>query len=360
MAMRLGALHLTFFRNYKKRTFSFDAPIVLFVGENTIGKTNILEAISVLSVGKSFRAQKDSDMVYWGNEVGRVRGEIVRVVDNTQDVLLLEIVLTTGSVGGRKTHVKKYLVNGVARRQVDFIGNFRSVLFSPTDLELVTDSPSVRREFLNGVLVQTDREYRRSMYSYERGLRQRNSLLDRIHEGSASPSQLLFWDHLLIKTGAYITQTRESFIDYINKTAKDDLSYKLVYDPSIISETRLAQYAQEEIAAKTTLIGPQRDDFRFEKLGRGSTSIDISRFGSRGEQRLAILWIKRAELAYIEKQTGERPVLLLDDIFSELDDKGKHIVLDTITKQQTIITSAEDDTQRLLEKTHEAQTIHLP
>lgn len=267
----------------------------------------------------------------------------------SKEGIKLELVLTTGMVQGQRAPMKKYLVNGVARRQVDFVGNFHSVLFSPEDLDLVTDSPSLRRRYLDSVLVQVDREYRRNLLSYERGLRQRNKLLFLIHEGKAQRSQLLFWDQLLIKAGSYLTDSRKVFIDSVNAFVLDDLSYRLVYDPSFISQARLDQYKDEEVAAKTTLVGPQRDDFRFEKSSTTNKKLwrDVSRFGSRGEQRLGVLWLKLAELEFIEERSREagfasaRPILLLDDIFSELDIQSRTIVLSIIKKQQTIITSAE-------------------
>lgn len=342
--MQLTTILLQHFRSYAKERIEFSSTVTLIIGGNTIGKTNILEAISLCSTAKSFRAKKDSDVVRWGSEIARIKANAI----NTQGECLLEVIVTTGSVNGQKTPVKKYLVNNVARRQMDFVGNFRSVLFSPGDLELVTDSPSMRREYLNTVLVQVDREYRRNLESYERGLRQRNSLLDRINQGSASRSQLLFWNQLLIKSGVYITDSRKRYIETINAYAFVHLAYQLVYDPSVISESRLQEYAEEEIAAKSTLVGPQRDDFRFEKKKKNETAIDISRFGSRGEQRLAVLWLKLVELTFIESETNERPTLLLDDIFSELDENSRQLVLDLTKKQQTIITSTEEDVIQLV------------
>ncbi len=355
--MRIVQTTLQKFRLYTKQTFIFSAGVTVLVGQNAVGKTNILEAIALAAVGKSFRAVKDSDMILWENELARV----THVVCDAKNVeTMLEIILTTGMVQGQKTQGKKYLVNGIPRRQVDFIGNLRAVLFSPTDLKLVTESPSVRREYLNTVLVQIDREYRRNLQSYERGLRQRNSLLDRIHEGDATRSQLFFWDQLLIKTGSYITEKRKAYIDAVNAYILDDLSYRIVYDPSVISASRLLQYKEEEIAAKSTLVGPQRDDFRFEKIGSEHAYIDLARFGSRGEQRLAILWLKLAELSFIEKSSGDRPVLLLDDIFSELDEDSRRIVFSVINHQQTIITSAEEELLPMLKQLHNAEIIQLP
>lgn len=355
--MRIAKTTLQKFRSYEKQPFVFSSGVTILVGPNAVGKTNILEAISLAAVGKSFRAVKDSDMILWGNELARV---IHTIADTKGGETTLEILLTCGMVQGQKTQSKKYLVNGIARRQVDFVGNLHVVLFAPTDLKLVTESPSVRREYLNTVLVQVDREYRRNLQSYERGLRQRNSLLDRINEGVASRGQLLFWDQLLIKTGSYITEKRREYIDAINAYTLDDLQYRLVYDPSVISASRLLQYKDEEVAAKTTLVGPQRDDFRFEKIGKTDTYVDIARFGSRGEQRLAVLWLKLAELTYIEEKTGDRPILLLDDIFSELDEESRHIVFSIIDKQQTIITSAEEELLPMLRHIRGASMIQLP
>jgi len=383
--MELSTLTLQQFRSYKKETLQFSPSVTLVIGPNTAGKTNILEAVYCLATGKSFRAEKESDMIAWGEEVGRVKARCmkydVRSTINDEN-LDLELVITTGEVNGERTPTKKYIVNGVPRRQIDFVGNLRTVLFSPEDLDLITDSPSLRRSYLNSILVQTDREYRRNLYSYERGLRQRNKLLDLIGDGKANRSQLLFWNQLLITSGSYITEKREALINFMNNFQSVDqrIDYQIVYDKSVISENRLDQYKDEEVAARTTLVGPQRDDFIITKL-QSNKSVgfreskdgfpessspdsesfrDVSRFGSRGEQRLAVLWLKLAELSYIEQETGERPILLLDDIFSELDEESRNIVLSIIYMQQTIITSAEEEVRILFHQTENIQVIQLP
>ncbi|MBI4991376.1 DNA replication and repair protein RecF, partial [Candidatus Gottesmanbacteria bacterium] len=279
---------------------------------------------------------------------------------STNEKIELEIVLTRGEVMGMNTPVKKYTVNGVGKRMVDFVGELKTVLFWPEDLELVTDSPSLRRRYLDFVLVQADREYRRSLVSYEKGLRQRNKVLEAIRERGAHRHQLLFWDQLLIKAGEYITRKREEYINYLNNShppagglnSQID-NYHLEYDKSVISEARLAQYSEEEVAAAATLVGPHRDDFKFQIVsnaprpplmvrgGEGELR-NLSHFGSRGEQRLAILWLKLGELAYIEETTGEKPVLLLDDIFSELDHEHRKTIFDIIGNQQTIMTTTDE------------------
>jgi DNA replication and repair protein RecF len=341
--MILTALTLEAFRSYHKRSFTFSPETTLLVGPNAAGKTNVLEAIHMLALGKSFRADEDWEIVRWGSEIARLRGRVASQDGETK----LELVVTRGEVGGQKTPMKKHLVNGIARRQMDFVGNLRAVLFWPEDLELITDSPSLRRKYLDSVLVQTDREYRRNLLSYERGVRQRNKLLDMISEGTASASQLLFWNQLLIKSGGFITDTRASYIAFVNAQRMRAAQFEIVYDKSVISASRLSQYATEEIAAKVTLVGPHRDDFSV-KLQAGGVARDLSKFGSRGEQRLGVLWLKMAEVSFIEHQTGVRPILLLDDIFSELDAPHRKLVLALVSQQQTIITSASEDIIRLL------------
>lgn len=335
--MKLASLILQNFRSYAKKTLTFSDAITLLIGANAAGKTNVLEAIMFLATGKSFRAKIDREAIRWGDEVSRITG----VADGTK----LELVLTTGMVNHSPAPLKKYLVNGVSRRMIDFIGRTRVVLFWPEDLEIVTDSPSIRRKYLDTVLVQVDREYRRNLLSYEKGLRQRNKLLDLINEGKASRSQLIFWDQLLIRAGGYLTDARAAFIAFINTTTLSKHRFSVIYDKSAISESRLAQYKDEEVAAKATLVGPHRDDFLVQSAGhtaRESNGLrDLSKYGSRGEQRLAVLWLKLAELDYIQTKVGDRPLLLLDDIFSELDEEHRSLVGEIVSKQQTIITSAD-------------------
>ena len=329
--MQLSSLQLQNFRNYRKKAFSFSANTTLFVGDNAIGKTNILEAIYLLAIGRSFRATREQQMILYGQELARVVGEV--------NGSRLELVLTTGKIQGEKTPRKRYLVNGVAKRKMDFVGNLRAVSFRPEDIELVLGSPATRRDYLDSVLEQSNREYRRSHLAYQKGLRRRNKLLEKIREGEAERKQLLFWNQLLIKNGELVSRGREEMIEFVNsQLIERDLDLKLKYDHSNISQTRLDKYANEEVAAATTLVGPHRDDFNFISQRQGKAEKDLSIYGSRGEQRMAVLMTKLAELEFIHHQVEEKPILLLDDIFSELDDQHCHEVLSLLPHQQTIMT----------------------
>jgi DNA replication and repair protein RecF len=343
-------IKLNNFRNFKSKEVEFSDGITLIQGQNASGKTNILESLYLLSTGKSFKARVEEEMVNHDKDICRVSG--IALNQNSEETNL-EIMITRGliDIGGErpeKAPRKKLQVNGIPRRMIDFAGNFRTVLFGPWDLDLVTESPSIRRKFLDNVLSQVDREYRRSILSYEKGLRQRNRILWDMREGNVGRDRLLFWNQLLIKNGNYITDKREEFINFINelKFEINGLKLSISYDKSIISEGRLEHYKNEEVASATTLVGPHRDDFVFYKGER-----NLSSFGSRGEQRMGVLWLKMAELSFIEAGSGERPTLLLDDIFSELDDEHKKVVMEVAQKQQTIITSVDDEFGKGLKKT---------
>lgn len=360
--MSVSKIKLLNFRNFEDKEIKFSPKTTLILGQNASGKTNILESLFFLSTGKSFKAGLEAEVISYDKDISRIVGDIAPL-DNSSKVSL-EMVITRGllNIGAErpeKVPRKKLLVNGVSRRLIDFVGNFRTVFFGPKDLDLVTEAPSIRRKFLDNTLSQVDKEYRRALLSYEKGLRQRNKVLWNIREGNAGRDRLIFWDQLLIKNGDFITKKREELITYINSYLPPELNnYFIEFERSIISEGRLSQYKNEEVLAATTLVGPHRDDFVFKMKGNGKwpEGRDLEAYGSRGEQRMGVLWLKMAELNFIEKIANERPTLLLDDIFSELDDSHKQIVIEIIKAQQTIVTSVNDE---FAEKIEEFEKIDL-
>jgi len=289
-------------------------------------------------------------MIRYGEEIARVNGTIKQL--NNETMTQLEITLTGGEVQGKRVAKKLYKVNDVGRRMIDFVGNLKVVIFRPEDSQLILGSPSIRREYLDSVLEQVDAEYRRSSLVYKKGLRQRNKLLDFIRDGKAQTTQLEYWNRLLVKNGELISQKREELIGFYNeamnqlngKTIKQFNNLTIEYDKSPITEMRLQKYAAAELALGATLVGPHRDNLRFKigDLRKKKIDRDLALFGSRGEQRMALLALKLSELAFVtQKSDGDRPVLLLDDIFSELDHQHREIVLSIIEGQQTIITTAD-------------------
>ena len=366
--MQISNLSLKDFRNYQQKSFDFSsnptsrkaslgAGTTLLAGDNGKGKTNVLEAIYLLATGKSFRARRDQEMILYGKELARISGDIEDPTSRGASLGAsdaLEVVITTGELQGERVPKKRYLVNGAAKRKMDFVGKIRVVLFRPEDIELILGSPSSRREYLDSVLEQVDGEYRRSSLAYVKGLRRRNKLLYKIREGEAERNQLLFWNKMILKNGELIQQKRKGFLEYVSERLKErGLELRLEYDRSVISESRLEQYAMQEVASGTTLVGPHRDDFVFITQREGKVEKDLSIYGSRGEQRMAVFQVKLVELEYMDKREGyelsrgvrnleDRPILLLDDVFSELDKEHRREVFKLLDKQQTIISTADE------------------
>jgi DNA replication and repair protein RecF len=320
------------FRNYSKTEFELGGKNIV-VGRNGSGKSNLLEALYMLAIGKSKRAGTEAEMIRYGEQFAFVNYFC-------DENLNFQVMLSDGTTGSRK----RFEVNGIPRRMIDFAGKIRMVEFSPTDMDLIIGSPSVRRRYLDFVLSQVDREYHRCLVSYEKGVRARNKILENIREGLATRSQLFFWDRLLIKNGEYITLARGKYLEKLNRSDMSDgtnRTYTVEYDKSVISEVRLAQYEMEEVAAAATLVGPHRDDFMVLQNDK-----DVAKYGSRGEQRMAVLWLKLAERDFLIRD-NELPVLLFDDIFSELDEKHKEEVLKLVEDQikrggQVVMTSADE------------------
>jgi DNA replication and repair protein RecF len=349
--MILKNLQLHNFRVYAQRSFLFKKKTTVFIGENAVGKTNILEAVMLLSRGKSFRASKDEEMILFGEDFARISGEI--------DDESLEIFLSRGVWQGKKVAKKRFLVNGVAKRRKDFVSRLKAILFEPEDIEIVIGSPGKRRDYLDSVLSQADSEYSRCLLSFEKGLRQRNRLLSLIAEGKAKLLQLEFWDRLLAKNGEIIFRKREAYLEFLNEFCRKESlekyieampelavklpGFKFEYDPSVISLERITKYRQAELASGKTLIGPHRDDFVIFQLTDKDKAKNLATYGSRGEQRTGVLVLKMAELEFLKQKTAEEPILLLDDIFSELDLDHQKIVLVLVDNHQSIITATDLD-----------------
>lgn len=337
--MYLQSLSLQNFRNYTKSVFDFNKGTTVIIGPNTSGKSNLIEALFLLSSGKSFRAENDLQMIRFGQQIARAKGK----VQNFQsDEAILEVVIATSEVSSTSSFHKRFLVNNVSKRRVAFMEHFHALLFIPSHLDIIVGSPSLRRNFLDEVLESVDREYRLAAIAYEKALRQRNALLHLVKEtGRRDPKRFEYWDSLLIQNGQIMTTKREAFLAFINNQKKELIGFSVAYDPSTISEARLAQYRSAEEGSGVTLVGPHRDDFAVYLDSKKEK--DARSFGSRGQQRLVVLQLKLLQLQFMEEKLGIRPILLLDDIFSELDDNHIHHVMEIVGKQQTIITTTHEE-----------------
>jgi len=332
--MILKHIYLQNFRSYSKSPFTFDPRFTVIIGPNATGKTNLVEAITVLSRGKSFRTSKEHQLIAFETEVTHISGTIEE--DGEEETLEVRISLSQQGMVQ-----KKYLVNGVPKRRSGLAGKLPTVLFTPLDLVLVSGQPGDKRRFLDEVLEQTDPDYATALLTYTKALRQRNALLEVVQKsGRRDEERFSYWDNLLITNGQILTQKREVFINYINQSERKLFPFSLLYDKSLMSHERLLQYKDAEVGAGMTLVGPQRDDVLIHSLHPVSKELeDVKYFCSRGQQRLITLELKQLQIFYLQEQLGTQPLLVLDDIFSELDSDHIKEVIQLTNDFQTIITT---------------------
>jgi len=342
--MRINNLNLINYRNHINKAIVFDSELISIIGPNGIGKTNILEAIHIVSTGKSSRAKRDSDLINYDKNFSTINCN----VSSREDDLNLEIQIIKENEDHRT--IKKAKVNKTPKTLHNFYGLFTSVFFIPEDINLLTEPPSERRKYIDSIIVQVDSSYKKNLNLYTKAVKQRNKILEKINKENKGWDEMGYWTQMVANTGSIIQDKRESMFNeikyYINENAvkleitndsKNNSKVALNYKKNEINEERFEKYKAREIASKTTLIGPHRDDFEIFIDGHS-----VSDYSSRGQQRGIILSLKLSEIEYIEKEKKERPVLLLDDIFSELDENHKKAIQNIINKQQTIITSTDN------------------
>lgn len=377
--MRLSKLAVQNFRNFTMQDWDF-AQTTLIYGPNGIGKTSLIEAINLLAIGESFRASKVEEMVRLEAELGRVQGLFILdrrekgvaaeeekelgvggELDADDEKLKLEVMLTRGLVAGKKSQYRLFSVNDVRRRRADFLQNLSVVVFRPEDLRLVEGSPARRRHFLDDALAMFSWEYRHALQQYEQTLKRRNRLLPKVRDGEEKKDVLSFWNLNLVKHGQFLQQERSRLIDFIREVIFP-FELNIEYLPSLISEERLKQHLDREIIVGHSLIGPHKDDFllKFTLADKGIEDLSLLAYGSRGQQRLGVLWLKIAELQFLHSRVGYQPILLLDDIMSELDENSKGMVLDLLDQYQTVLTTADEGVvEELKEKIKELSLIKL-
>jgi DNA replication and repair protein RecF len=336
-------------RNYASLDFVPEPGLNVFVGANAQGKSNLLEAIALLGTGKSFRTSREAEIVRSGLPAASLWGE-ARVAAGE---VRLSCTLSAGSAGLRKI----YTVNGRSVRYASYLGKMRVVTFVPAHLSLLSGPPSARRSLVNAALAQESPGYYAALASYQKFLAHKNALL----RGTIAPDETLLatYDEHLIETGTKIVLARRAFVAALDERAKriyrswigdGDGELEIAYAPDVPAETftsdgvagafaaRLAQKRVAEVARRTSLVGPHRDDIVF-RLG----GVALGPFGSQGQQRTAVLALKVAEYGVLEARAGEAPLLLLDDVLSELDPDRQRAFLHSVgTFEQAFVTTTHD------------------
>lgn len=332
--MIIKSLKLKNYRNYDLLDLDFDCRTNIFYGDNAQGKTNILEALYLSGTSKSHKGTKDRDLIKFGQDEGHIE----------------TIIEKKGIEYQIDMHLKKNSPKGIAinkipiKRASELFGIIHFVFFSPEDLNIIKDGPSGRRRFIDLELSQLDRIYLSNISNYNRIVNQRNSLLKDIYKQKHLMETLDVWDMQLVDYGTKIIESRRKFIDDVNQIisnihlklsgGKEKLS--ISYECSIGNmtlEQALKKNRERDIRLKSTSVGPHRDDLCFM-----AENLDIRKFGSQGQQRTAALSLKLSEIEIVRSLIKDTPVLLLDDVLSELDKHRQNYLLDNIHDIQTVIT----------------------
>ena len=349
--MIIESLELKNYRNYGELSLSFDPGTNLLYGDNAQGKTNILEALYFCASAKSHRGSKDREIIRFGEEEAHIK-----LILRKRDVpYRIDMHL-------KKNSAKGIAVNGMPiRRASELFGILNAVLFSPEDLNIIKNGPSDRRRFMDLELCQLNRSYVHALVSYNRALVQRNRLLKDISFQPELRETLDLWDSQLVNYGSQLIRERRAFLARLNPVigpihagltgGKEEIS--VIYDGNTDEQefgNSLMRARESDLRQKITSTGPHRDDIGFfvkrtdaeaslAAVPSDRRGMDLRRYGSQGQQRTAALSLKLSEIGLMEQTTGESPVLLLDDVLSELDTDRQKQLLRTISRIQTVITS---------------------
>ncbi len=332
--MLIHSLELENFRNYKKLSLKLDEGVNIFYGDNAQGKTNILDAVYVGCTSKSHKLSKDREMISFDSNEAHIRINLTRrAVPYRIDMHL------------KKNSSKGIAVNGIPiRRSSELFGIANVVIFAPEDLNIIKEGPAERRRFINMELCQLNKLYVHNLISYSRVINQKNKVLKEYEYTKSADDFIDIYNEQLIAYGTEIINMRQHFTDKLDSITSEIHSeitgnkekLKLSYEANTAADRLRAELERcraQELRMGASIIGPHRDDLKFSVNGT-----DLRNFGSQGQHRTAVLSLKLAEIQLVEEITGERPLLLLDDVLSELDRKRQTQMLNSIRNGQTLIT----------------------
>ena len=332
--MYIESVQLKNFRNYKELELNLDKGTNIFYGDNAQGKTNILESVYICGTTKSHKGSKDKEIIRFGEEESHIRMNVVK------DELTYKIDMHL-----RKNKAKGVAINGLPIRKArELFGIVNLVFFSPEDLNIIKNGPGERRRFMDLELCQLDQIYLTDLAGYNHIVNQRNRLLKDIYMNPGLMETLDIWDMQMVQYGCKVIRKRKDFVRELNEVIQDihknltggEEHLEVIYEPSVeadVFEETLRKNREKDTKMKLTSAGPHRDDLCFMVNG-----IDIRKYGSQGQQRTAALSLKLSEIYLVKKKIKDTPVLLLDDVLSELDSSRQTYLLDSIHDIQTLIT----------------------
>lgn len=359
--MRVTRLELFDFRNYARLAVAPGPGLNILVGPNAQGKTNLLEALYALATTKSPRAGRDTEMVRFGAGATRVVADVEREASGAVQLELAIGIAGAAGIGAERKAVK--VNHGKQPRVTDLIGHLNAVLFASTDLDIVRGEPDERRRFLNYEIAQVSPRYVLALAAYRRALEQRNRLLRDARHGSVDRGSLDAWTAQVVTHGAKLIERRRAYLERLSVHAADvhraltgeAETLAVVYQPSFspgegvtaeeiatVFTAALEGVRREEMQRGTTLLGPQRDDLAFRIGESEAEAVDARVYGSQGQQRTVALALRLAERRLIEEMVGEPPVVLLDDVLSDLDERRRaQIFALALSGGQTFLTTTD-------------------
>ena len=332
--MYIDSIELSHYRNYSNLNISFDKGITILYGDNAQGKTNVLEACYIAGTTKSHRGSKDKEIIQFGEDEAHIRLNVIKHdVGHRIDMHL------------RKNKSKGVAIDGISiRKSGELFGLVNMIFFSPEDLSIIKNGPGQRRRFMNLELCQLNKLYYHNYVNYNKALNQRNTLLKQISFNKSLKDTLDMWDEYLIQYGTAIIEERQQFVDQLNSIVKEihehltggRESIEIEYEKNVSKndyKNVMKKKRDIDLKYQTTGVGPHRDDICFKIDG-----VDVRTFGSQGQQRTAALSLKLAEIELVKSIIHDTPVLLLDDVMSELDSNRRSFLLDSIKDIQTVVT----------------------
>jgi DNA replication and repair protein RecF len=336
------------FRNFHRSIFYFNPFTTIIIGKNSVGKTNLLEAVFFSLKGRGFRERTEDELISSHQKKTSVQIEIVEKEEKTQ----LKIFIERSNSLVRKVE-KSYFINKYRKQtHLYILQALPVVIFSPNFIYVIDGDPADRRAYFDNIITVFDIEYKKRLINYENALRKRNKILEFAKNMQKLKEELSFWDDYLIEQADYITHKRRELISLFNKHKQlDSINFHINYLANEISKTTLAKTFTKQLVVKKTLVGPQRDDFTINRETIDGLK-NLHKFGSRSEQRLALFWLVLNEINLYQERLNKRPLVLLDDIFSELDLTNRALVLKLIKKYQTIITTTQPDILDLVDIPH--------
>ncbi|EKE13726.1 MAG: DNA replication and repair protein recF, partial [uncultured bacterium] len=332
--------------NFEKKHFKINPYLTAIFGDNARGKTNLLEGIYFILKGEGFRESKEEQLIIFNENNGYVDAKIEE--RKTKDISNWRIDLTIDDFGLTKT----FFLEKTKKGRHSYLKNLIPVvLFSPEQIEIIDRTMSVRREYFDKFLSGIDSEYKKRLTNYNQALRKRNKILESGFNSQNLDAELDYWNNLLIDHGSYLTNKREGYIIYLNTNKTiDSKQFEIVYKENKINQKLFSESLHKELLIKRTLIGPHRDEYHIFM----NPKKDIHMYGSRSEQRLSLFWLKINELKYLEEFFKKKPILLLDDIFSELDHNNQKLIFNLIGNYQTVMTSTEKELIKLIDLSNDA------